>query len=203
MDLSITKYCSIHDKTFSINGEVVFKNNDVALDIDFLSALYREMKISYPKFFKMDALAKTGFIASELLLKDTDLDGDCIKQETGLFFSNKSSSLDTDEKYQQTIGSEYFPSPSVFVYTLPNIVMGEIAIRHKIYGENTFFVSDGFDSENIFNYVSQSFKEGKIKNALVGWVDFYNGIAEATIMIVENKPGGIVFNTQTIKTLIN
>lgn len=191
MHLSITKYCKLHHRRFTVNGEVVFEKLDVTDDKEFLSTLYREMKIGYPKFFKMDALSKTGFISAELLLKDTELYGDKVKQDTGLFFSNKSSSLDTDEEYQKTIGADYFPSPSVFVYTLPNIVMGEVAIRHKIYGETTFFVSNEIDAKNTYNYIKQSFIEGKVTNAIVGWVDYYDGNAEATLMIIEKNVNGI------------
>jgi hypothetical protein len=203
MHLSITKYCKLHNRTFSVDGEKIYEKQDVATDIEFLSALYREMKVGYPKFFKMDALSKTGFLVSELLLKDTNLYGETLKNDTGLFFCNKTSSLNTDDDYQQTIGNEYFPSPSVFVYTLPNIVMGEIAIRHKIYGENTFFISEEVDADNLFFYINQSFIEGKIQNAIVGWVDYYNGNAQATLMIVEKKENGLSnFNATIILNLV-
>ena len=203
MYLSITKYCKLHNRTLFVNGEKLFEKQDVAVDTEFLSALYREMKVGYPKFFKMDALSKTGFLTSELLLKDTILYGETTKTNTGLFFCNKSSSLNTDEEYQQTIGNEYFPSPSVFVYTLPNIVMGEIAIRHKIFGENTFFVSNEIDAENLFCYVNQSFIEGKIQNAIIGWVDYYQGSAQATLMIVERNENGLAdFNAENILNFV-
>ena len=144
MNLCISKYCSIKNNCFSVNGEVVFANSELSAT-EFLTALYRHEQIGYPKFFKMDYLAKTGFLAADLLLKGTAFYGDSLKQTMGIFLSNNSSSLDTDIAFQKTIGKEYFPSPSVFVYTLPNIVMGEIAIKHKIFGENTFFVSQEFN----------------------------------------------------------
>ena len=43
-------------------------------------------------------------------------------------------------RFQETIqhADSYYPSPALFVYTLPNIVTGEIAIRNKYYGETSF-----------------------------------------------------------------
>jgi 3-oxoacyl-[acyl-carrier-protein] synthase-1 len=40
------------------------------------------------------------------------------------------------------VDGNYYPSPALFVYTLPNIVTGEIAIRHHIQGETSFYVLD-------------------------------------------------------------
>jgi hypothetical protein len=69
-----------------------------------------------------------------MILKDED------HSRTALVFANRSSSLDTDFKYQESINSQenYFPSPAVFVYTLPNICVGEISIKHKMQTENAF-----------------------------------------------------------------
>jgi hypothetical protein len=187
MKIYLKKYCQIKDRTFSINGETVFKNQEAETNHDFLTHLYRETRINYPKFFKMDNLAKTGFLAADQLLKDTWLYGEAIKQNMGIFISNSSSSLDTDCTYQNTIGVDYFPSPSVFIYTLPNILIGEIAIKHKIYGENTFFVSEHFDCQLIYDYIYQSFLETDMENALVGWADYYGNTCEALLLLVEKK----------------
>lgn len=197
MELSVTKYCQIKNNSFSINGETVFASTDLSAS-EFLTALYRHEQVGYPKFFKMDYLAKTGFLATDLLLKNTELYGDKPKQTMGIFISNNSSSLDTDVAFQQTIGNEYFPSPSVFVYTLPNIVMGEIAIKHKILGENTFFVNRDFNSKIIYDYVSQVFEESDMQHAIVGWVDFFNQHCEAFVMLVEKTEEGKRNFTQEI-----
>lgn len=187
MNLSIQKYCQITDKSVSINGELLFQNSEAKTTHDFLTSIYRELKVGYPKFFKMDNLSKTGLLAAELLLKETTIYGDVPKLKTGIFISNKSGSLDTDEAYQETLGNEYFPSPSVFVYTLPNIVMGEIAIKHKLFGENTFFISENFDSQLVFDYVYQNFLETDMENALVGWIDYHHQQCAACLMLIQKQ----------------
>jgi hypothetical protein len=185
MQLSITKYCQIKDNSLSINGKKVSISPSTEIAHPFLTQLYRESKVGYPKFFKMDNLAKTGFLAAEFLLRDTAIYGNDSNTATGIFMSNQYASLHTDEAYQTTIGEEYFPSPSIFVYTLPNIVMGEIAIKHKIFGENTFFVSEDFDIQSIVDYVTESFQETEMNFAIVGRVEYYRQHCEAFLMLVE------------------
>ena len=100
-----------------------------------LVALYRRFVGDYPKFFKMDTLCRLGFIAAELLLKNEQVDA--------VILANRSASIKNDTDYLATISEgNYYPSPALFVYTLPNIVTGEIAIRHHIQGETSFYILD-------------------------------------------------------------
>lgn len=203
MKLAITKYGYLNHQSFSINGNVQVSCPDGMSPVEFTTHLYRENKVSYPKYFKMDHLSRLGFLMADLLLKDTALYGDHPKLQTGIFLNNHSASLDTDQDYQDTLGAEYFPSPAVFVYTLPNIVMGEIAIKHKIYGENTFFVSETFDIQSLFDYVYQSFNQTKMENALVGWVEYYKGNMEAFMMLVSKDMHQTRDTNFTVETITN
>ena len=100
-----------------------------------LVELYRRYVGDYPKFFKMDTLSRLGFIAAEMLLKD--------EQVEAVILANRSASIKNDTDYLATITEDnYYPSPALFVYTLPNIVTGEIAIRHHIQGETSFYILD-------------------------------------------------------------
>lgn len=105
---------------------------------DELVDLYRTHIGDYPKFFKMDPLSRLGFVATELLLKQ------CPKADYGVLLFNRSSSLADDTAFQATIQdrTNWFPSPALFVYTLPNIVTGEIAIRNHFQTETNFMVLD-------------------------------------------------------------
>lgn len=98
-----------------------------------LVELYRRYAGDYPKFFKMDTLSRLGFMAAELLLQKEKVEA--------VIFANRSASIKNDTDYLATIAEgNYYPSPSLFVYTLPNIVTGEIAIRHHIQGETAFYI---------------------------------------------------------------
>ena len=67
----IRKYCCIHAGKCFLDGALLFQSEQETAK-EFLAELYREIKPEYPKFFKMDVLAKAGFLAAELLMKGTE-----------------------------------------------------------------------------------------------------------------------------------
>src|SRR6476469_9939473 len=116
---------------------------------DFSKQAMKHFGIDYPKFYKMDNLSKLAFLGSELLLQKESPQSDI-----ALIFANKSSSLDTDVKHNNSIADKknYFPSPAVFVYTLPNICLGEISIRHQLKSENSFFTVAAENQQFMHDY---------------------------------------------------
>ena len=113
-----------------LNGQPVATNEQGE---KMLVELYRRYVKDYPKFFKMDTLSRLGFIAAELVLQDQRVEA--------VILANRSASIKNDTDYLATItGENYYPSPALFVYTLPNIVTGEIAIRHHIQGETSCYI---------------------------------------------------------------
>jgi len=108
-----------------------------------LVELYRRYAGDYPKFFKMDTLCRLGFIAAEILINEEMRKCENEKMVNAIILANRSASIKNDKDYLATISDgNYYPSPSLFVYTLPNIVTGEIAIRHHIQGETAFYILD-------------------------------------------------------------
>ena len=137
-----------------------------------LTELYREKINDYPKFFKMDELCKLGFVATELLLQDIGNRHEGTADHAIVLF-NRTGSLCNDRNYQKTINDmeNFFPSPSLFVYTLPNIVTGEIAIRNHYYGETSFYVLDQDDPALIRAMAEDVIMQGRAKNVICGWLD--------------------------------
>lgn len=183
---TITSYCTIRDNKVIHDGRLLFESKTGNFT-EFASGLYRHSGISYPKFHKMDNLCKLGFLSSEILLKDKNMSHNYTGDEIGIILMNSSSSLDTDRNYQKTIANraDYFPSPAVFVYTLPNVVIGEICIRHKIFGEGNFFITKKFNSSFIFNYVSQLFDNDFVKCCITGWVEISGNNFESVLFLIE------------------
>ncbi len=195
----IKAYCSIQNNKIDLNGTSVFKTGE-CLFVDFAKAAYRNFELNYPKFFKMDNLSKLAFLAAELLLKN-ELETD---RDIALLLSNKSSSLDTDIKFQESINNQenYFPSPAVFVYTLPNICMGEISIRHNLKSENTFFIFEEFNPGFMSNYTNVLLCTNRAEEVLCGWVEYYKDTYRAFLYIVTTT-FGIPHDATTIQTLFN
>lgn len=199
--LFITSWVSIRNGKIFRNGTPVFENGSTGTA--FLREAYEEgLKIDYPKFYKMDALGKLGIIATDTLLKDFDLDN-YKQEEVGIVLSNKNASIEADENYFETAGS--FPSPALFVYTLPNIVIGEISIRYKFKGENAFFVSDSFDAHWLQFYVSNLLQQQKLKACICGWVESVNGRHDTCLFLVEWKAdeNGVNFTPEVMNGIYN
>ena len=134
----------------------------------FAKAMYKHYEIDYAKFYKMSPLSKLGFLASEILLSEMDLSG-TDPDQVALFIANSSSSLHTDNIYQETL--DHTPSPAIFVYTLPNILVGEICIRNGFKGDGVFFVQENFDKAFLFEYAGNHLKKSQSAMCLAGWVD--------------------------------
>lgn len=170
---------SVSNKGISLNGDQI-QTPDTTLN-----ALYRQLIGDYPKFFKMDSLCKLGFIGAELLLRDIPVTE---KENGAVILFNRNGSLITDRNYQETIQSpdNYFPSPALFVYTLANIVTGEISIRHKIYGESSFYILDKEDAAEMDSIIESTFLTSVPDFILTGWVDYEdenNFLAELKLVI--------------------
>ena len=195
MNRIITSYSHLYDNKVIVNDRIVFYQENIIKFADFVKTVLKQELIVYPKFYKMDAISKLGFLASELVLKVKPLEG-YKPEEVGVVLSNSSSSLDTDLAHNETIKnrSSYFPSPSVFVYTLPNIVIGEICIKNNIKGENAFLISEVFSGKLLFDYVNELFNSGRVQACLCGWVEVMGDQCNAVVMLVEKAGQG--FNNE-------
>lgn len=140
---------------------------------DFIRSAFKTVCAPNMKFYKMDSLSKLGYVASEVLLDGIEYG----EEDCGLILSGVYGSLDTDIRHQQIIDTETdaSASPAVFVYTLPNVVEGEISIRHHIKGENTWFWSDDMTLSDVREYAALSMSAQDMKYCIVGHIDFLNG----------------------------
>lgn len=175
-----------------LNGETLFEGDGLSTP-GFLQAAYAHFGFNYPKFFKMDNLCKTGFIAAELLLQNQPVFASLKPEERGIVIQNANSSLDTDIRYEDTIATA--PSPSLFVYTLPNVLIGELCIRHQVKGETACFVFDIFDADFQEQYINLLPDYSAVKSCVAGWVDYCNGNAEAFLCLVSYSGNGNVEHT--------
>ena len=149
----------------------------------------------------MDNLSKLGWLASEVLLKDSFQTENYKPEEIGILLSNANSSMDTDLKYAQSIKD--IPSPSVFVYTLPNIMIGEICIRNHFKGETALFVFERFEAGFIEQYVNNLMNNGILQVCICGWVELLETEYKAVLFLVEKKANEQtnIFTAQNMITL--
>jgi 3-oxoacyl-(acyl-carrier-protein) synthase len=175
--------CQVADGQVVVDGSVVFEaGGDFA---EFIRSAFKHLEAPNMKFYKMDNLCKLGYLAAEYLLKDKKY----APLELGLVLANRSSSLDTDISHQRIINehSEAGASPAVFVYTLPNVVLGEICIRHKIQGENTFFINENKADSFLESYARMVLEREQYKAVIYGWCELLGNSYQAELVIIEKK----------------
>ena len=167
-----------------------------------VTGFYRSLQIDYPRFFKMDGLSKLGFLASEMIFRDEE-NRFTPGENTAVIGFNRSSSLDIDTQYQATISDSenYYPSPSLFVYTLPNIVTGEIAIRNNFLGETSFYICKEFNAKQMVRTVQNAFCDKGTTAVLVAWIEHFDEKREVLMAWVEKEKGDVEFVENELKKL--
>lgn len=165
----IHSYCRIRNRAITGPSGILYQGDAASSLDDFLEQAYVWTQSGYPKFYKMDRLSKLGFLAAEVLLKGRKLSAESGPEAVALVLSNAHASLDTDVRYFES--TKAMASPALFVYTLANIVAGEICIRHGFKGENAFFIARTFDPRLLTTYTAMVLAQPGTQYCLTGWVD--------------------------------
>lgn len=189
VSLCPTHHVTVRDGKVVVDGRLLATDSDVK---SLLTWLYKNHVNDYPRYYKMDMLCRLGFIASELLIKAECGERFTERDDRAIVLFNKTSSIDADIKYMESIRDEdnYFPSPSVFIYTLPNIVTGEIAIRNKWHGETSLYILSERDESLQEKILEATCRDRSISSILSGWIDYAGKDcyeADLTIYEVEYK----------------
>ena len=76
-------------------------------------------------------------------------------------------------------------SPAVFVYTLPNIMLGQIAIKHGLKGESTFFAFPDKSCNFIRKYAEGLIAQGRMDAVVWGWCELCGGEYDCELTLTE------------------
>ncbi|MEQ1552732.1 MAG: hypothetical protein ABL929_01070 [Ferruginibacter sp.] len=194
----ITASCAIKNGKVFKNEKIIFENIEDTLSSFFVS-IYKNFEMQYPKFYKMDMLSKLGWLAAEILLKNNFDTQKYKADEVAIILANTNASIDTDTKYFETIKD--IASPALFVYTLPNIVIGEISIKHNFKGENAFFISEKFDPIFLKNYVQNLIINNNLQACICGWVELVKEDYNATLFLIEKEQNNIKFTAENLNKI--
>ena len=201
----ITAYITIYKNKILRNGDLFYEADGNLPVNDFLKGVWKHLQVKYPKFYKMDTLSKLGVLGAEILLADRphlQLSGD----KTGVILSNTHSTLETDKAHWNSVCNHdhFYPSPAVFVYTLPNIMIGEISIKHKLFGENALFITERFDVGLLVSHIDLLIRSGKIDAAIGGYVDVSETDYKVMMYWVTNEmKKGIVHDKKELNQLFD
>jgi len=165
----INGFMNWEDHRIQLNGKDLFNLNPDADSFDQAKAVYQQLGISYPKFFKMDILSKVAFLSAEILWKHPEHPESFNKEKTATVLTTCDGCITVDKSYEESRKS--FPSPALFVYTLPNIMLGEICIRNGFKGEQLCNIAEEEQADFIAFYVQDLLSKRDTEACLCGFVN--------------------------------
>ncbi len=142
---------------------------------EFIRQEFKSMAKKDMKFYKMSDMCKALYVAVERLFEKTNFD-EVAPTRRAIILANHSASLDADLAHQHII-NQHLPegaSPAVFVYTLANVAAGEMCIKHKIQGDNTFFI-EKTDNGLAERYAEHLIMSDSADAVICGWCEYLRG----------------------------
>lgn len=145
--------------------------------------LYVVAGLNYPKYFKMDGSCRLCVACTELLLERGDA-RHLLNDRCAILLSNSASSLDTDMTYLEGLNASGIGSPAQFVYTLPNVMIGELCIRYRLYTHTEMYILPAPDFAMLCEQAASLISNGVCDTALIGWVDVLGDRLEVELRLV-------------------
>lgn len=195
----IVKYLQWNQGIIKLNGKsfinLPFENSQA-----LLTHIYQHTKVTYPKFFKMDMLSKLAFLSLEILSPDLE---SINKNRAAVVLSTHSGSIEVDTKFEES--RQAIASPALFVYTLPNIMLGEICIRMKLKGAQMCFIEEKPNPDLLYFYVSDLLGNRDSDGCICGHVEARENSLEATMVWVTSRSfsgSGIIFSPENLRSIL-
>jgi hypothetical protein len=117
----------------------------------------------YPKFGRMDPLCKLAVAVSQMIAPAFEgLDRDEIAQAGG----TQLGCLEADAQFEQSRRAGH-PSPALFVYTLPSMFQGEVAILHRLRGRCALLSAGALSGLTALATGVRWIEKGRAKHVLV------------------------------------
>jgi hypothetical protein len=158
----------------------------------------------------MDILSKWAMIGCECLTNNAIYtNGQAIegygyggyeKEKIAVMLMTGNGCLDVDKRYLHS--TETIASPSLFVYTLPNIMLGEICIKHGFKGEQLCMVDTLPNETEIQFWVNDILQNRNMDACLCGWVDALEDKQTVHLLWIDKKKG-YGFSAENLKAIFS
>ena len=164
----VLKSLRITPDTLLIDGQAI---PHVSSGASLITEIYKQYLADGSRFFKMDLYSRLAYVGTGLLAKD--LLGDSAPEDRALLVFTQNGSVLADRKHLSTFADPeaFFPSPAVFINTLPNVVLGEIAVRNSIKGETTLVLLPRRDEATIDRILNATLSSTRPSVLICAWVD--------------------------------
>lgn len=158
--------------SFEMDQQCIQHNGEVIDEISFTNASetlkerYKKYKLKYPKFHKMDLLSKAVILGNYFIKKAIP------KNSTPLvMLFNESASMQSDLQHIYQYNAYDTASPGIFVYTLPNICIGEVCIKNDWKSPSGFLLFPKEHFEKYLETVAIEMSKNDSEYAFTGFVE--------------------------------
>ncbi|HQW86847.1 MAG TPA: hypothetical protein PLH93_06665 [Flavobacteriales bacterium] len=166
---------------FTLNGTLLAAPS--APPVEALRAAYQALAMDYPKFHKMDLAAKLTVLVAEPVLRVARDRGADLAEGTAVLALSRSGSGSSDVEHWRVRQDTGLASPAVFVYTLPNIGVGELTIRHGIHGPSLCLMTDGPHSAESVMAARLLRRDPRVRWLVCLWSDIFAARFEAQAVL--------------------
>lgn len=199
MEIYVQDFIQWNGSTIKVNDKQTYKLNGGST-LELVVDAYKLATLAYPKFYKMDVLSKATFVAVSILAQQGNINEQQINA-TATVVTTLDGSQDVDEKFDES--RKELASPALFVYTLPNIMLGEICIKFKFKGEQICTIGYAQAALELLPYVEDLFKHRNITQAIVGYANAYNEDITLNLALISNRPTDTIFNAENYKKILS
>ena len=136
-----------------------------------ITEVFKKYLADGSRFFKMDLYSRLAYVGTSLLAKDSLADYD--PEDVALVIFTQNGSVLADRKHLSTFSNpeEFYPSPAVFINTLPNVVLGEIAVKNNVKGETTLVLLPSRDEAAMSRIIEATGSVTGPAVMICGWID--------------------------------
>ncbi len=150
------------------------------------------------RYGRFDRYTKLGCAGIALAVRDAGLDNAEEKRPVGIVVSTAYESYSSDLAFYETTreANGAFTSPNLFSYTLPGIVLGEMAIHFKMTGPTiiTGEADNGGQGLAALQTAADILQTGLCDTAIAGWLD-----SPPEFLSKEEALHGSVFSVLTLR----
>ena len=132
------------------------------------------------RFLRMDLMCRLGFMAAELLAVNFDALTDARRERLGVCVESFTGSLDTDIRFART------PRPSLFAYTLPSTVIGELCIRYRLKGPVLSLISSDVNEASVLAEAAEWLRNSEAEMVLCLGIEAINRSTVNSVSLPEN-----------------
>ncbi|MBV6405352.1 MAG: hypothetical protein IT228_11845 [Flavobacteriales bacterium] len=148
-----------------------------------LRTCYQALAMDYPKFHKMDLAAKLTVLVAEPVVRVARERGADLTEATGVLALGASGCLGTDVEHWRVRQATGLASPAVFVYTLPNIGVGELTIRHGMHGPSLCLMTEAPDAPEALMAARLLRRDPRVRWLVCLWSDIFADRFEAQAVV--------------------